>query len=40
VNDKRGDPVFVVTAEANAAMTKMLPVVLKEVRSAWVHVVD
>jgi len=33
VNDKRGDPLFVVTAEANAAMTKMLPVVLKEVRT-------
>jgi len=33
VNDKRGDPLFVVTAEANAAMTKMLPVVLKEVRA-------
>jgi prepilin-type processing-associated H-X9-DG protein len=33
VNDKRGDPLFVVTAEANAAMTQMLPVVLKEVRT-------
>lgn len=33
VNDKRGDPLFVVTAEANAAMTKMLPVVLKEART-------
>ena len=33
VNDKRGDPLFVITAEANAAMTKMLPVILKEVRA-------
>jgi hypothetical protein len=33
VNDKRGDPLFVVTAEANAALTKMLPVVLKEART-------
>lgn len=33
VNDKGGDPLFVVTAEANAAMTKMLPVVLKELRT-------
>ena len=33
VNDKRGDPLFVVTAEANAAMTRMLPVVLKEART-------
>lgn len=33
VNDKRGDPLFVVTAEANAALTKMLPVILKEVRT-------
>ncbi|MBI4871851.1 MAG: hypothetical protein HY814_09830 [Candidatus Riflebacteria bacterium] len=32
VNDERGDPLFVVTAEANASMTKMLPVVLEEVR--------
>lgn len=32
VNDERGDPLFVVTAEANASTTKMLPVVLKEVR--------
>ena len=32
VNDKRGDPLFVITAEANAAMTKMLPTVLKELR--------
>ena len=33
VNDKRGDPLFVVTAEANAVLTKMLHVVLKEVRA-------
>ncbi len=33
VNDKRGDPLFVVTAEANAAMTKMIPRILQEVRS-------
>ena len=33
VNDKRGDPLFVVTAEANAAMTKMLPIILKEARA-------
>jgi len=33
VNDKRGDPLFVVTSEANTAMTKMLPVVLKEART-------
>lgn len=32
VNDQRGDPLFVVTAEANAAMTKMLIPVLSEVR--------
>ena len=33
VNDKRGDPLLVVTAEANAAMTKMLSPILEEVRS-------
>ncbi len=33
VNDKRGDPLFVVTAEANAAMTKMLPRILEQVRT-------
>ena len=33
VNDKAGDPLFVVTAEANATLTKMLPVVLKETRT-------
>jgi DNA-binding CsgD family transcriptional regulator len=32
VNDQRGDPLFVVTAEANAAMTKMLIPVLSEIR--------
>ncbi len=32
VNDKRGDPLFVVTAEANASLTRMLPIVLGEVR--------
>ena len=32
VNDKSGDPVFVVTAEANASLTRMLPIVLGEVR--------
>ena len=32
VNDKRGDPLFVVTAEANAALTRMLPDLLAEVR--------
>jgi len=33
VNDMEGDPLFVVTAEANAGLVKMLPVVLGEVRS-------
>jgi len=32
VNDKKGEPLFVVTAEANAAMTRMLVPVLEEVR--------
>ena len=32
VNDQRGDPLFVVTADANAAMTRMLAPVLREVR--------
>src|SRR3989440_7749304 len=31
-NDQRGDPLFVVTADANAAMTRMLTPVLREVR--------
>jgi transposase len=33
VNDKTGDPLFVVTAEANAGLVKMLPLILGEVRS-------
>jgi transposase len=33
VNDVTGDPVFVVTAEANAGMVKMLPLVLEQVRA-------
>ena len=33
VNDTAGDPLFVVTAEANAGMVKMLPKVLEEVRA-------
>jgi len=33
VNDAAGDPLFVVTAEANAGMVKMLPGVLAEVRA-------
>src|SRR6266852_2616163 len=32
VNDQRGDPLFVVTADANTAMTRMLIPVLNEVR--------
>jgi hypothetical protein len=32
LNDQRGDPLFVVTANANAALTKMLIPVLAEVR--------
>ena len=32
VNDKAGDPVFVVTAEFNEALTVMLPKILEEVR--------
>ena len=43
VNDAVGDPLFVVTAEANAGMVKMLPGVLAEVRALvgerWVTVV-
>jgi hypothetical protein len=35
VNDKDGDPLFVVTAEANAGLVKMLPSLLQEVRR-WV----
>jgi len=33
INDTAGDPVFVVTAEANAGMVKMLPPILKEIRA-------
>ena len=33
VNDSAGDPLFVITAEANAGMVKMLPEVLVQVRS-------
>lgn len=32
VNDKKGDPLFVVTAEANAAMTRILAPILQEIR--------
>jgi DNA-binding CsgD family transcriptional regulator len=32
INDDVGDPLFVVTAEANAGLVKMLPVILAEVR--------
>jgi transposase len=32
VNDQRGDPLFVVTAEANAGMVQMLPAVLEQIR--------
>jgi hypothetical protein len=33
VNDKKGDPLFVVTAEANAAMTRILEPILEEART-------
>jgi prepilin-type processing-associated H-X9-DG protein len=33
VNDQQGDPLFVVTAEANAGMVKMLPRLLAEMRT-------
>ena len=33
VHDKKGEPLFVVTAEANAAMTRMLVPILEEVRN-------
>ena len=33
VNDQTGDPLFVLTAEANAGMVKMLPPVLEQVRT-------
>jgi hypothetical protein len=32
VNDQRGDPLLVVTAEANAGLTKILPALLNDVR--------
>ena len=32
VNDQSGDPLFVVTAAANAGLVKMLPAILREVR--------
>jgi transposase len=32
VNDKKGEPLFVVTAEANAGLAQMLPPVLEEIR--------
>ena len=32
VNDKKGDPLFVVTAKANASMTRMLESILEEAR--------
>ena len=34
VNDRSGDPLLVVTAEANAALTKMMPKLLAEMRRA------
>jgi transposase len=33
VNDQKGDPLFVVTAEANAAMTRMLVPILEQART-------
>ncbi len=33
VNDSAGDPLFVVTAEANAGLVKMLPGILDQVRA-------
>ena len=33
VNDKNGDPLFVVTAEFNEGLVQMLPVLLKEIRA-------
>jgi transposase len=33
VNDQKGEPLFVVTAEANAAMTRMLVPILDEIRT-------
>ena len=34
VNDRSGDPLFVITAEANAGLVRMLPEILREVRAA------
>ena len=33
VNDSVGDPLFVVTSEANAGLVKMLPGMLKQIRA-------
>jgi prepilin-type processing-associated H-X9-DG protein len=33
INDQKGDPLFVVTAEANTAMSRMLIPILQEVRN-------
>jgi hypothetical protein len=33
VNDRSGDPLFVVTAEANAALMRMLEPILQETRA-------
>lgn len=33
INDQHGDPLFVVTAEANAGLVQMLPVVLQQIRA-------
>jgi hypothetical protein len=33
VNDSVGDPLFVVTAEANAGLVKMLPGMLQQIRA-------
>ena len=33
INDQRGDPLFVVTADANAAMSRMLVPILEQVRN-------
>ena len=32
INDRSGDPLFVITGEVNAALTKALPRLLREVR--------
>jgi hypothetical protein len=33
INDTEGDPLFVITAEANAGLVKMLPKILEQIRS-------